>query len=86
MANPVTDKQFAEAFDKLLLQELDNNFHVHEERPSGFGITVREFAQAKTISESTARRILTNAVARMGLKKKWMHLDEGHAAWVYYKP
>lgn len=81
MANPVTDNELIKAFDALLLED----FHEIEQRPDGFGITIKEICEAKGVSESTARRFLLGAVEKKGWKRKQMRTGESRPIWVYYK-
>lgn len=54
-------------------------------RPKGFGITVKEYMDAKNVSKQVAQNILEKAV-RLGLMdRQQMTIGAGNAPYVYFK-
>lgn len=54
-------------------------------RPDGFGVTVKEYALAKTCNDETARKMLDEAVELGLLEKQRMVDGPGSSPYVYYK-
>ena len=68
-------------FDDLLLQEVD----IVPERPRGFGITMKELADAKGTTPSTARNAAEKKVDAKEWEKIEMRNYTGQTSWVYFK-
>ena len=74
------DKQIASAYIEGLISDLeDAGFEPAPERPPGFGITIMEYAQAKSCADGISRKTLTDAVKSGVLVSHKMRLGDGGA-------